>query len=182
MKLTAKAEGKARRIRMVLLDVDGVLTDGRLTYQKDGSELKTFHALDGMGIRLAQNAGIEIGVITGRRSGAVKHRCEELGMTEIHQGSGQKLPVLEEILERRGLSREEVAFVGDDLPDLPVLRRVGFAVTVTDARPEVLEVADASSERIGGNGAVREILEAVLKVQGKWDNILSSYEPGKGGR
>ncbi len=182
MKLTAKAEEKARRVRMFLLHVDGDLSDGRLTYQLDGTELKTFHSHDGVGIRLAQKAGIEIGVITGRRSDAVKHRCTELGMTEIHQGNWQKLPIFEEILARRGLSREEVAFVGDDLPDLPVLRRVGFALTVPDARPEVLEVADASSERIGGNGAVREILEALIKAQGKWDNILASYEPGKGSR
>lgn len=182
MKLTANAEEKARGIRLVLLDVDGVLTDGRLTYQEDGKELKTFHALDGMGIRLAQQAGIEIGVITGRRSGAVEHRCKELGMTEIHQGNWRKLPILEEILARRGLSLEQVAFVGDDLPDLAVLRRVGLAVTVADARPEVLEVADASSERKGGCGAVREILEALIKAQGKWEPILSSYESGQGGR
>jgi len=105
----------------------------------------------------------------------VKHRCTELGMTEIHQGDWRKLPILEEILQRRGLSPEEVAFVGDDLPDLPVLRQVGFALTVPNACPEVLEAADASSERSGGNGAVREILEAVIKAQGKWENIRASY-------
>ena len=175
MKLTPEIKNKARRIRLMLLDVDGVLTDGRLSYFEDGSELKTFHTHDGVGIRLSQKSGIEVGVITGRKSGAVQHRCTELGMTEIHQGNWQKLPVFEEILSRRGLRDEEVGFMGDDLMDLPVLRRAGFSATVPGARPEVLAASDVISSLPGGKGAVREVLEALIKAQEKWQNVLGSY-------
>ncbi len=175
MNLTAEIKNKARRIRLMLLDVDGVLTDGRLAYLEDGTEVKMFHTHDGVGIRLAQKAGIEVGVITGRKSGAVQHRCTELGMTEIHQGNWQKLPIFEDILDRRGLPADEVGYMGDDLMDLPVLRRSGFSATVPDARPEVLAACDVTSTLPGGKGAVREVLEALIKAQEKWENILGSY-------
>jgi 3-deoxy-D-manno-octulosonate 8-phosphate phosphatase (KDO 8-P phosphatase) len=177
MELSSDAMERARRLRMVLLDVDGVLTDGRLILLADGTELKVFHTQDGVGIRLAQQAGIEIGVITGRSSPVVDHRCAELGMTEVHQGQWKKLAVFEEILDRRGIPAEDVGFVGDDLVDLPVLQRTGLAVAVANACPEVLAVAHATSDSRGGQGAVREVLEAIIKAKGKWEALVASYVP-----
>jgi 3-deoxy-D-manno-octulosonate 8-phosphate phosphatase (KDO 8-P phosphatase) len=175
MELTPDLRARAARIRLVLMDVDGVMTDGSLLFLGDGTELKTFHAQDGIGIRLAQRAGIEIGVITGRRSPAVEHRCRELDITELHMGDWRKLPIFQEILERRGLRPEEVCFIGDDLVDLPILRRVGLAVTVPEARPEVREAVDAVSDLPGGRGAVRDVLEAILRAQGHWDDLMKLY-------
>ena len=175
MKLNSDLERKARKVRLVLMDVDGVMTDGSILFFGDSTELKVFHVLDGIGIRLAQRAGLEIGVITGRRSEAVERRCRELGITELHQGDWRKLPIFEKILERRGLDAEEVCFIGDDLVDLPILRRVGLAVTVPAARSEVMEAADAVTDLPGGRGAVRDALEAVLKAQGRWEELLLLY-------
>ena len=175
MTLSPAAQARARRIRLVLMDVDGVMTDGTILFLGDGTEVKGFHAQDGVGIRLAQRCGIEIGVVTGRRSKAVEQRCAELDISELHQGSWQKLPIFEEILARRGLSAEDVCYIGDDLVDLPLLRRAGLAATVADAHPEVRAVAHAVAELPGGRGAVREILEAILKAQGRWDELMALY-------
>ena len=176
MKLSPEAKEKARKIRLVLLDVDGVMTDGTLLFTGTGTELKAFHAQDGVGIRVAQRMGLDLGVITGRRSAAVEQRCAELDITELHQGNWRKLGIFEEILERRQIPAEHVAFVGDDLVDLPILRRVGFSATVPDAREEILEVVDVVCDRPGGRGAVREVLEAILKAQGRWDEVLALYD------
>ena len=176
MKLSQEAKEKARKIRLVLLDVDGVMTDGTLLFTGAGTEMKAFHAQDGVGIRVAQRMGLDIGVITGRRSAAVEQRCAELDITELHQGNWRKLGIFEEILERRQIPAEHVAFVGDDLVDLPILRRVGFSATVPDAREEILEVVDVVCDRPGGRGAVREVLEAILKAQGRWDEVLALYD------
>ncbi|MGD8377108.1 MAG: HAD hydrolase family protein [Acidobacteriota bacterium] len=175
MELSPELIEKARKIRMVLMDVDGVMTDGTLTFFGDGTEVKVFHAQDGVGIRLAQRAGLEVGVITGRRSRAVEARCRELDIQEVHQGDWRKLPAFEEILRRRGLGAEEVCFIGDDLVDLPLLRRAGLAITVPGARPEVMAAAHACTDLGGGRGAVRDALEAILKAQGRWEELLGLY-------
>ena len=175
MKLTPEVAAKARKIRLVLMDVDGVMTDGSILYMGDGNEVKAFHAQDGVGIKMAQRVGLEIGVITGRQSAAVERRCAELGIDEVHQGDWKKRRIFEEILSRRDIAAEAVAFIGDDLVDLPVLRRVGFSATVADARDEIRDVCDVVCELPGGRGAVREILEAIIKAQGRWDEVLALY-------
>lgn len=175
MELTGNALERARRIRLVLLDVDGVMTDGSILFLGDGTELKSFHAQDGVGIKVAQRCGLDVGVITGRKSRAVEQRCAELGITELHQGDWRKLPAFEGILERRGLLAEQVCFAGDDVVDLPILRRCGLAVTVPGGHPEVQAVAHAVSTRPGGQGAVREILDAILRAQGKWPEVMALY-------
>jgi 3-deoxy-D-manno-octulosonate 8-phosphate phosphatase (KDO 8-P phosphatase) len=175
MELDADLLDRARAIRLVLLDVDGVMTDGTLLFLADGTELKAFHAQDGVGIKIAQRCGLEVGVITGRRSRAVEQRCAELGIAELHQGDWRKLPAFEGILARRGLLAEQVCFVGDDVVDLPVLRRCGLALTVPAAHPEVRAAAHAVTTRPGGGGAVREVLDALLRAQGKWPEVMALY-------
>ena len=175
MKLSPELEDRARKVRLILMDVDGIMTAGTLPFFGDGTEMKVFHAQDGVGIRLAQRAGLEIGVISGRQSRAVEVRCRELDIAEVHLGEWKKLPIFEEILERRGFAPEQVSFLGDDLVDLPILRRAGLAITVPEARPEVLEAAHAVTELPGGRGAVRDALEAIIKIQGRWDEILTLY-------
>ena len=175
MSFPQEAAEKARKIRLALLDVDGVMTDGSILFLGDGTEVKMFHAADGVGIRLAQRVGIEVGVITGRRSAAVEQRCKELDITEVHMGDWRKLPVFEDIVKRRGIPAGEICYIGDDLVDLPILRRVGLAAAVPDSPPEVLEVVDVVSRRQGGRGAVREILEGIIRAQGRWDEIMELY-------
>jgi 3-deoxy-D-manno-octulosonate 8-phosphate phosphatase (KDO 8-P phosphatase) len=170
----------ARRIRLVMLDVDGVLTDGGIYLGETGSgervEMKRFEITDGLGVRLLREAGIEVALITGRESGAVRLRAEELGIRECHQDrSAAKLPIATALLERLGLSWEEAAFVGDDLPDLPVLGRVGLPAAVGNAVPEVRAVARWSARRDGGRGAVREFAEALLRARGEWNDRVLAY-------
>ena len=158
---------KAKKIKMLLLDVDGVLTDGRIILDNQGNELKAFHVRDGHGIKLAQRAGIVIGIITGRSADVVNIRARELGITEIHQGAHDKIAVYESILDRYGLDDRAVAFVGDDIVDAGILRRVGLAVTVADADPAVLPLADLKTRASGGRGAVREVIDFLLTSQGR---------------
>ena len=170
----------AERIRLVGLDVDGVLTDGGiyLAAGADGEriEAKRFHIMDGLGIRLLRESGVEVAIITGRVSHAVRLRAEELGISECHQdSSAAKLPIVDALLHRRGLSWDEFAFVGDDLPDLPVLRRAGLPAAVANAAPEVRAVAAWESRRSGGDGAVRELAEALLKARGAWVDAVARY-------
>ena len=153
---------KARKINMLATDVDGVLTDGRIVLGNNGEELKFFHVHDGKGVKLAQEAGIRVAIITGRSSELVERRARELGVNEIHQGCDDKLKVLEQLLSRYKLKSDQVAYIGDDLNDLPVLREVGLALTVADAVGRVRELADYVSEKKGGRGAVREIVEMIL--------------------
>jgi len=170
----------AARIRLVALDVDGVLTDGGIilgaTAAGERVELKRFEITDGLGINLLQQAGIEVAIVTGRSSAAVQLRAEELSIRECHQGaSPAKLPVLEGVAERLGIGLEEVAFMGDDLADLPVLRRVGFAAAPRDAVPEVRAEADWVARRRGGEGAVRELAELLLRARGAWAGAVEAY-------
>ncbi len=160
-------------IRMLLTDVDGVLTDGRIHFDGDGREVKTFHVHDGAGLVYWRRSGGLSGFLSGRNSLVVRQRAEELGVHEIHLGNLQKLAILEDILARRELTPSQVAFVGDDLPDLPVLQAVGFAASVPNGRPEVHERVHYVTRVAGGEGAVREVIELLLRAQGKWDDVLA---------
>ena len=164
---------RAQAIRLLLLDVDGVLTDGRLYFDAKGETLKVFHVRDGHGIKMAQRAGIEVAFLSGRRSDAAFHRAKELGITKFYEGLRDKVVVLEELLEALRLSPQQVAAVGDDLVDLPLLARVGLAVAVADAAPEVRAAAHWVTTLPGGRGAVREVCDLLLKAQGKWPEAAS---------
>jgi 3-deoxy-D-manno-octulosonate 8-phosphate phosphatase (KDO 8-P phosphatase) len=157
------------------MDVDGVLTDGRVYLQSfpggEALELKAFHSHDGAGLKLARLAGIRTGVITGRDSVAMTRRAKENGIEFVYQGREEKLAPYEEILRLAQVGDAEVAFIADDLPDLPVLRRVGLAVAVANAVPEIRSLAHLVTERRGGEGAVREVIEFLLKAQGKWLSV-----------
>ena len=166
---------KLRAIKLLLLDVDGVLTDGRITYDNQGNELKSFDVKDGHGLKLLQRAGIAIGIITGRQSDLVARRADELGIEILYQGALRKLDPYLEIVKELGLTDEQVAYVGDDLIDLPVLRRVGFSATVSDAHPEVLPLVDYVTRCSGGRGAVREICDLLLKGGGHWEEVTGRY-------
>ncbi|MBI1750929.1 MAG: HAD hydrolase family protein [Acidobacteria bacterium] len=163
---------RAKKIRLLLMDVDGVLTDGRIYLQSlpDGAatEMKVFSAYDGAGLKLARAGGLRTGVITGRESAATARRAKEVDMEFVYQGRGKKLPAYGEILRAAKLKDEEVAYIGDDLPDLPVMARVGLAIAVANAVPEVKRAAQYVTKCPGGAGAAREVVELLLKCQGKW--------------
>jgi 3-deoxy-D-manno-octulosonate 8-phosphate phosphatase (KDO 8-P phosphatase) len=158
---------KAKKIKLLLLDVDGVLTDGKIILDSRGNEFKAFHVRDGHGIKLAQRSGIIIGIITGRKSEVVNVRARELGIQEVHQGAHEKIAVYDSILSKYGIRDEEVAYMGDDVVDLEVLKRVGIAVTVADADPSVMAHVDLITKNEGGRGAVREFINFILKSRDK---------------
>lgn len=165
----------AKNIRILLLDVDGVLTDGRLYYGNQGEELKAFNIQDGLGIKLLQRNGIEVGIITGRSSQLLSRRATELGIELVVQGREDKLAALNEMLETSHYDMQEIAFLGDDLPDLAVIRRVGLGVAVANARPIIAEHALWQTSACGGRGAVRELAELLLSAQGKLEETLAGY-------
>ena len=162
-------------IDLLVLDVDGVLTDGGLIFHADGSESKRFHTLDGHGIRLWERAGGKVALLSGRASAAVNRRAEELEIAYVLQDCHVKLTALEELLGRIDLKAENVAYVGDDLTDLPPMQRVGFSAAVANAVEEVRACADYVTARRGGDGAVREVIEYILKNSGRWDGLMSRY-------
>ncbi len=166
---------RARRIRLLLFDVDGVLTDGKILLHADGSESKTFDIRDGTGIVLAQRAGLRTGLLSARQSGSTTERAAQLRIPIVRQGSADKLETLEEIIAAEGMSAGEVAFMGDDLLDLPVIERVGLGAAPADAAGEVRSRAHWIATRRGGDGAVRELIEMVLKAQDRWDGIVASF-------
>lgn len=166
---------KALKIRLVLLDVDGVLTDGRITYAGDGEEIKSFDVKDGLGVKLLQEAGIEVGILSSRSSRAVSRRARELGMRLVWQGVEDKAAVLAAVARGKKLSAGEIAFLGDDFADLPVFRRVGLSVAVADGIPELRRAAHLITRAPGGKGAVREAAEGILKAQGKWARVVKKY-------
>ena len=168
-------DARARAVKMVLMDADGVLTDGKIVFLSGGSEAKMFDSKDGVGIKLAQRAGLKTGVISGRESEALLRRCEELGMDEIHQRVNEKLAAYEEIIARLGLSDAECCFIGDDLVDAPILKRVGLPVSVADGHPALEPIVAYVTDRHGGFGAVREVIDLVIKAQGKWDEVVGRY-------
>ena len=163
---------KLKHIKLLLLDVDGVLTDGRIIYNDQGMETKEFNARDGLGIRLLMKAGIPVAIVTGRACGAVQHRCRNLGITDIYDGIADKRALLQDIQKRFSLAADCMAFVGDDLPDLGLMADVGLAIAVADAHARVRQKADWVTSAKGGNGAVREICEAILLAKGVWENIV----------
>jgi len=163
------------RIKLLLLDVDGVMTDGRIIYLNDGGEAKAFDVKDGHGLKLIQRAGIQVGIITGRQSDIVARRAAELGIELVYQGAKDKMQPFREILEKLGLEPCEVAYLGDDLVDLPVMRQVGFCATVADATDDIKPYADLVTSRPGGRGAVREVCDFLLKESGLWTSVTSRY-------
>ena len=160
-------------IRLFIMDVDGTLTDGTITYSADGVELKSFHARDGAGIKLLPSANIRPAIVTGRTSTAVDRRAKELGIDIVVQGAGDKLAVVDRLRVEASLAWEEIAFVGDDLTDLPPMRQAGFSAAPADADPEVQRIATYVCRLPGGRGAVREAIETLLRRQGLWDGILA---------
>ena len=166
----------AQKIKLVLLDVDGVLTDGRLYYGNAGEELKAFDIQDGLGIKLLQNAGIKVGIITGRSSVLVERRAKELGIDHLIQGREDKLTALNELLEKITFDLEEIAFVGDDLPDLAIIRRVGLGITPANGNHLIASQALWQTKKSGGNGAVRDVAELILSAQSKLESVLASYQ------
>jgi len=168
-------EGRLKKIRLLLLDVDGVMTDGRIIFDSNGVESKFFNVKDGHGIKMLQRAGIEVGIISGRESKVVANRATELGIERVFQKATDKLSPYLGILADAGLSDDEVAFIGDDLIDIPVLKRVGFAAAPADAVGEVLPFAHFVTRNPGGFGAVREISDMLLKAQGKWEELTARY-------
>jgi len=172
-----------KQVRLLAMDVDGVLTDGRLVYSENGVETKVFHTRDGLGIRLAQAAGLTIAFLTARESEAVEDRAGELEVTELHQNVRDKAAKLQEIAARLGLDLAEVAYIGDDLNDLRALHVAGCAIAVADAAEEVRAVADYVTERPGGQGAVREAITAILRAQGVYERVVQEeYGPPEGTR
>ena len=160
---------------MLIMDVDGVLTDGKIIYTSNGEEIKHFNVRDGFGIRLAHRVGIKTAIISARYSDVVTHRSRELEITEVHLNALKKMPAYEKILETHQLNDEQVAYIGDDLVDLPLLRKAGLGIAVADAAPEVKQAAHYITQQPGGMGAVREVVEVILKAEGSWQEATSEY-------
>lgn len=171
----ADLERRLARVQLLLLDVDGVLTDGGVTWSNEGVEAKTFHIRDGLGLRLWQRSGCRAGIVTGRSSHVVQLRAEELGIGIVRQGVDDKLEAAAAIVAECGLSWEQTAFMGDDLPDLPVVMRSGVGLAVADACPEVRAAAALVTALPGGRGAVREAIERMLRARGSWEAIVARY-------
>ena len=164
---------RASRIKLLLMDCDGVLTDGRIWLTVDGDEQKSFHARDGQGISVWHRAGFKSGIISGRASSGVKRRAHELNVEYVHQYAKNKIVALEEITGDANVSVDECCFIGDDLGDIGVMRRVGLAVAVADAAPDTRDAAHYITELAGGAGAVREVIELILKAQNRWDELVA---------
>lgn len=176
LKIAPEIKKRAAKIKVVLMDVDGTITDGSVTLlsQADGTalEIKTFDAHDGQGLTLGRTAGLRMGVITGRESAALRRRMHELSVEFVYEKQGHKIAAYEEILKKAGVSEDEVAFLGDDLPDLTVMRRVGLAVAVGNAVSEVKQAAHYVTTVDGGKGAARELIELILKAKGVWVHMI----------
>ncbi len=166
---------KASRIKLAVFDIDGIFTDGGLVLLENGVEAKEFNVRDGLGLVMLIKSGIEVGIITGRKSSIVTERMEHLGISLIYQGQSDKLPAFEEMLQKLNLQADDVAYMGDDLPDLCILKRVGLAVTVPEADPLVLENTHWQTSRGGGRGAVRELCELILAGQGKLTGLQNEF-------
>lgn len=166
---------KANDIELLILDVDGVLTDGRIIYNDKGEELKCFDVRDGHGIKLLMQGGIDVGIISGRESVASEYRARELGISILYQRIYDKVKIYKKITSEKGLRDNQVCYIGDDLVDIPLMRKVGFSVAVADGSEYIKEVADYVTVKNGGNGAVREVCELILKAQNKWDALMEKY-------
>jgi 3-deoxy-D-manno-octulosonate 8-phosphate phosphatase (KDO 8-P phosphatase) len=170
-----EVQERGRGIRLLILDVDGVLTDGGLYFGPQGEALKVFHVRDGHGVKMLQKAGIEVAVLSGRHSDAAYHRARELGISRFYEGLRDKVSVMEEITAAMQIGAEAVAAVGDDLVDIPHMRRAGLAVAVADAAPEVKAAAHWVTRLPGGRGAVREVCDLLLQAQGKWEEVVRQW-------
>jgi 3-deoxy-D-manno-octulosonate 8-phosphate phosphatase (KDO 8-P phosphatase) len=166
---------KLKRIKLLVCDVDGVLTDSTIIYHDNGSETKVFNVKDGLGIRLLMEAGIGLYIVTGRRSEALYSRCKNLGIDHIFDNITDKAAVFDRIVDQSGITDSDIAFIGDDLPDIPLMKKVGLSIAVKDAHEMVLKHADMVTSSAGGRGAVREVCEAILKAQGIWDSLLERF-------
>ena len=166
---------RGKDIKLAIFDVDGVLTDGRLYFLEDGSEFKTFNTLDGQGIKMLMAAGVQTAIISGRKTPVVERRAQNLGIPYLYQGRDDKLVVLDELLGQLNLSYEQVAYLGDDLPDLPVIRRVGLGMAVANAASFVRQHAHGVTQARGGEGAAREFCELILRAQGSLDAAHAAY-------
>ncbi|EMS80121.1 MULTISPECIES: KdsC family phosphatase [Desulfotignum] len=164
-----------KQIKLLVLDVDGVLTDGRIIYTDSGEQVKEFLSRDGLGLRLLMDNGIQVGIITGRSSGALTHRCRNLGITLVFDAISNKADALDQMAQQTGIHPSAMAFMGDDLIDLPAMARAGVAIAVADAVDEVKNRADIITMAVGGQGAVREICDAILKAAGLWENALKPF-------
>lgn len=171
----AEIERRAARVKLLLMDCDGVLTDGRITLLENGDEEKSFHTRDGHGIVLLHRAGLSSGIISGRTSSLVERRARELGMKYVRQGTWDKIKDFGELLAEAGVTDHEVAFVGDDVTDIPLMQRSALAIAVADAVPETRAAAHYITELPGGYGAVREVTELILKAQGRWSELMKRY-------
>ena len=170
-----KPEERARKIEFILSDVDGVLTNGEIIYNNEGIEAKRFHARDGFGIKLWNRAGFRFGILTARVSHIVKVRAAELDIDPVRQGFEDKLPTAKEMIAEIGLQPDQVCYIGDDLPDLPVMRHVGLGVAVADGAVDVRAGADLVTKAEGGAGAVREVIEFVMRAKNRWTDLLRKY-------
>jgi 3-deoxy-D-manno-octulosonate 8-phosphate phosphatase (KDO 8-P phosphatase) len=168
-------EEKIKKIELLLLDVDGVLTNEAIIYNDDGKEIKAFNVKDGLGLRLLMNAGIKTGIVTGRRSNALSCRLRNLGVTLLYDGVSEKGSLLPTIVRDTGVSPENMAFIGDDLPDIPLLKRVGLPIAVRNAHELVIEICEIVTEKRGGEGAVREVCERILKTKGLWERSIHGF-------
>ena len=166
---------KLQQIELLILDVDGVLTQGEIIYADDGSQLKVFNVKDGIGLRLLMEAGIQTAIITGRSAGALNARVKNLGIPLLLDGISDKAKALATIAQKTDIPKEKMAMIGDDLPDIPVMKRVGLSIAVADAASEVRTFADITTVRNGGCGAVRETCEAILKAKGLWNDAITRF-------
>jgi len=175
LKVDKELRERVMPVRLMIFDVDGVLTDGSIVFHDDGSELKVFDVHDGHGIKLLQRAGIEVAIITGRSCRAVEHRAAGLGISRVYQGIHRKLEAFERIMVETGFEPRQLGYMGDDLIDIPVMRRVGFSVSVPNAVAHVLPFAHYVTRARGGHGACREVCEILLRVQGLWEQVTMDY-------
>jgi 3-deoxy-D-manno-octulosonate 8-phosphate phosphatase (KDO 8-P phosphatase) len=173
-RVSLSVQARAKKIKLLLLDVDGVLTDGGIYFDDRGVESKRFDVRDGQGIALLQRAGVQVGFVTGRSSNVVRYRARELGVTVVYQGVAHKVGVYEEIKRKTGLKDTQIAYMGDDIGDLPVLRRAGLAITVRDSWPGLKPTADYITRADGGRGAVREVAELLLRTRGAWAKLTGA--------
>jgi 3-deoxy-D-manno-octulosonate 8-phosphate phosphatase (KDO 8-P phosphatase) len=174
--LTDELKKKFEKISHLILDVDGVLTDGRIIMDDKGQELKQFDVKDGHGLKMLLRSGFQIMFLTGRTSRVVAQRAQDLGIKDVYQGAKNKVKIFEDILQAKGISPRTVAYMGDDIVDVPLFKRVGLSIAVANACHEALKAADYVTEKEGGRGAVREVCDMILHLQGKWAEVILQYE------
>ena len=174
--MTDSVQDKARQLRLMAFDIDGVMTDGKLYFSPRGDEMKTFFSRDGLGLKMLARAGIKLAIITGRDSPIVTQRAQNLGIERVYQGVEDKRAVMAQILEGERLDFSQGGYMGDDVVDLAVMRACGFSATVPDGHPSVKQIADYVASAPAGSGAVREVCEFILQAHGKWDAVLAAYQ------